>query len=872
MSIPARSFPDKKRKVARRACLACRAKKIKCDGECSNPASNIGSSVKEIEVCTNCAIAGIKCVFVESQRGGRRLPRKALVTSELQNPPSNAELLPPVSSYQPPPLSGYDPRLIISHQPTHLSTLQLHPQFRLPSRFLPDPMNMASQASMLPSHAHLSFPSPSTQVLSPLPSFRANLDVPQSDQRLDSNDSSNLGRLPAKQQLTHHLSKDVGVEVQSTHLEPRGITSKNDFCTTRSSANTNTSPQKVPNVNFDNGKLSLESILAPTASPQRQTSPQIVEMTRTNPPCGNQDALSAPRYTNESLKKYGFPSWNECTQMIELFYEVVHPQLPILPPKNQFLCNFHPSNNTSLSHALFSCVSPYVHEDVSARKSGHHEKITYYWHDLDLLASLQTLLLLAFFNIKFTNNRNIAEEHITKAVKIAYYSYSGNGFANGNLEKLLKVAPIKVGRNNEMLMTTTWRLYLLAQLGRLYFDDMKFCSNMTWSDAEDPALSKLLRLDSLPFPPYDFTENKNCTQANAFPFKPTDLKTDENPWVYLNAAIDMGEQLSSNTNIDASSTGVSKLETGVNSMLVRYNGDKIFVNSTALEAKLVLLTLHVKRITANWPVISLWCVKDLDTVAIWGDYFTESQKLLDENILNSSEFTFSDLLDIFVVIQDCVVLLKLGKHASMTEPIGPCSKSAGVMFQHDYASDQCLYSSYPQTRASSEQLPGQQNSVNCERQIWESSSRPSVASIKAKSIWRQYPPLLRKIVRQSIPFQVLLLSFSKSSSVSIHSRRPSVSYSKKKLPLFPDCFSETGSFRNKNIDSFGFGVKAGEFYGKENVRSLLCCLCDFSQMKTGLILSLEYLQYDAALLEENSTTYSKIESMISWAKTLVSTP
>lgn len=64
-----------KRLVAKRACLACRTKKIKCDGE-------VAVFKEGNTKCTNCKEARIdKCEFVPSKRGGRK-PRKALSLEE----------------------------------------------------------------------------------------------------------------------------------------------------------------------------------------------------------------------------------------------------------------------------------------------------------------------------------------------------------------------------------------------------------------------------------------------------------------------------------------------------------------------------------------------------------------------------------------------------------------------------------------------------------------------------------------------------------------------------------------------------------------------------------------------------------------------
>lgn len=59
-----------KRPVARRACLSCREKKIKCDGE-----TQLLKAPDRPPVCSNCRFLGIDCVFVQSMRGGRRRKR-----------------------------------------------------------------------------------------------------------------------------------------------------------------------------------------------------------------------------------------------------------------------------------------------------------------------------------------------------------------------------------------------------------------------------------------------------------------------------------------------------------------------------------------------------------------------------------------------------------------------------------------------------------------------------------------------------------------------------------------------------------------------------------------------------------------------------
>lgn len=62
-----------RRPVSKRACLGCREKKIKCDGEVryGSPSTN-GKAAFTYKTCSNCLASGIECVYVPSKRGGRK--------------------------------------------------------------------------------------------------------------------------------------------------------------------------------------------------------------------------------------------------------------------------------------------------------------------------------------------------------------------------------------------------------------------------------------------------------------------------------------------------------------------------------------------------------------------------------------------------------------------------------------------------------------------------------------------------------------------------------------------------------------------------------------------------------------------------------
>ncbi|KAG0668529.1 hypothetical protein C6P40_005255, partial [Pichia californica] len=67
------SVLNEKRSVAKKACLSCREKKIKCDGELlTSYPENPNSKTTTYKTCSNCKSTGLECIFVPSKRGGRR--------------------------------------------------------------------------------------------------------------------------------------------------------------------------------------------------------------------------------------------------------------------------------------------------------------------------------------------------------------------------------------------------------------------------------------------------------------------------------------------------------------------------------------------------------------------------------------------------------------------------------------------------------------------------------------------------------------------------------------------------------------------------------------------------------------------------------
>lgn len=79
-----------KRSVAKKACLSCREKKIKCDGELVTCyPDNPSAKTTTYKTCSNCKAAGIECIFVPSKRGGKRKKKSDYLMSGLKSETSS---------------------------------------------------------------------------------------------------------------------------------------------------------------------------------------------------------------------------------------------------------------------------------------------------------------------------------------------------------------------------------------------------------------------------------------------------------------------------------------------------------------------------------------------------------------------------------------------------------------------------------------------------------------------------------------------------------------------------------------------------------------------------------------------------------------
>lgn len=425
-----------KRAVARHACLACREKKVKCDGEVPVPPGE-----KQVELktqrCTNCKVANIQCVFVRSQRGGRRKrdqksasedeeyslkniqqqksktsnnsPRPIEIISSFQPTTSNTTTILSTPSpntlkdnndfYQGPKLlNNHDNELIHTMHPFTQQHHQQPHQFRLQSQ----PINHQPLQNPTLNHQSLQ-----TQPLQGQPLQNQSFTQPLQNPSLQSQPllpnysySWSQASLPNNTVLPNNESPPFGYQqlnppqqLQHPQPQPQPQLSIPPMSHTSSSSQLSPSYPSYPTFQQQNNYIPIQA-----------TSPNPMKRSLTS----DIDNYNIPKYqkvedfirlTNNELDKFELPNWKTTCILIDLYYRYIHPSRPFLPPKSRMLYQFQIRTDVSLLHAMFSCSSRYASNleipDPKLRDPQHWYFLAEkYWDLLTLESSLQALVLL----------------------------------------------------------------------------------------------------------------------------------------------------------------------------------------------------------------------------------------------------------------------------------------------------------------------------------------------------------------------------------------------------------------------------------------------------------------------------------------------
>ncbi|CCH41565.1 putative transcriptional regulatory protein [Wickerhamomyces ciferrii] len=444
------TFPSK-RPVARHACLACREKKIKCDGEIqiSHPDGKSGEVTHQR--CSNCKLLNLECVFVRSLRGGRRKKPKdptsttsshttpsgkpSLVSrhsSSTNIPQANNGLIPlqsPGGSIHQRVGSDLDtPNNIVSgiaspfynfnNDGTNVSP-PIQPGLHRSSgssNSLQDKVRSLHEPADSPFPLiHRGFSQELNQQGYPFPS------TSQPPAHYDSNQQHQQHHQQHQHHQHHQHHQPVYMPVNQPlyqpqvnqyppqpPLQPQQLQMNPHQQQQQQQINSYKSQSEHPNGSVSQPVHYQDQIYPSSNDYQAHDSlsrkrPYSSRDTNATPGTSISSSVSLNHYiyiSDQELELFDLPDWKTTCILIDLYYRYIHPSRPFVQPKHRLVSHLNVRKDASLLHAMFSSSCCFASAKQIPNQNLRDPQHWYFlaekhWDLLSLESSLQAMVLLS---------------------------------------------------------------------------------------------------------------------------------------------------------------------------------------------------------------------------------------------------------------------------------------------------------------------------------------------------------------------------------------------------------------------------------------------------------------------------------------------
>lgn len=175
------------------------------------------------------------------------------------------------------------------------------------------------------------------------------------------------------------------------------------------------------------------------------------------------------------------PSFHLTMELLDLYYEYVHPKVKVLPPKEVMKRISLSQTNTSLTYAIFLCAIPLtsLKNKTKLSESGFLptmsdclREISTHWEELDFIGTLQTLNILVYHSIFIQMNSRLTAMHLEKLLKTIAYSNIVGQYRNGpNLEEFFTFSTNTSFAHDRTLLMNLWIAFSQVCCARNIFRD-----------------------------------------------------------------------------------------------------------------------------------------------------------------------------------------------------------------------------------------------------------------------------------------------------------------------------------------------------------------------------------------------------------------
>lgn len=586
------------------------------------------------------------------------------------------------------------------------------------------------------------------------------------------------------------------------------------------------------------------------------------------------------------------PSFHLTMELLDLYYEYVHPKVKVLPPKEVMKRISLSQTNTSLTYAIFLCAIPLtsLKNKTKLSESGFLptmsdclREISTHWEELDFIGTLQTLNILVYHSIFIQMNSRLTAMHLEKLLKTIAYSNIVGQYRNGpNLEEFFTFSTNTSFAHNRTLLMNLWIAFSQVCCARNIFRDHSLLHEVLSSlcSTQERLEDVILPHDQLVFITYtkNIPQNfsgrisiKECPEKNK---KSLDL-------FHL-------RDLEKKHRVDIASSVIYQFY--IWNIFHDWKNQKID-NITAL-AKLNVFDLSIQNrlyelkdekrlLVVDWDVLNCLAlsqtlkinlrenINKLDILIC--DVFDSELRLVDVAELSEavdSEISSFEAFSIMLCFQsmfrllDVITLIELAS-GNIPAHSSSLNKTPIVSFRscNDYI-EQKSAEDYSRIHPA---VQSEDNPEELEESYGKVQENDSFLNDTKKCVWMRYPPIFINLLRFALPKIVQDIIWFKFIKFVTFDGKCALIYANKSIPL------DESQFNAKSLISYARGSL---YFGNSNLSdeellAKLVLVAEPTFLKQKFILLSEFTKVVSASLSDRDLVHQKVDQLTQYVNVII---
>ncbi|SCU93402.1 LAMI_0E14246g1_1 [Lachancea mirantina] len=392
------------------------------------------------------------------------------------------------------------------------------------------------------------------------------------------------------------------------------------------------------------------------------------------------------RLSSEDLLDYDLPPPSISCLLLDVFFEKIHLQLQVLPPKDFFMSQFSPRANTALIHAMFLCARPYLNmlcplDNNHSFSADHYLGMIKKYRDrLDAITLMQTHILLSYYYSKYASDCAQVEYHLKE---VAQFICSMPLPALSPDEAILSKLSSVTRMQRESYCRLAWSLFLMIRVGKECFGNSVFMHTDEDTDLCKRLKTALFTHVSLPFLdedrasiPTGISTHSSFGRGPKLESLYEKCETSGGSSGCLYIAARLQDELIWSFEREQWMSRHDKFEKVVNRKVseTKCEGSLLILDTSAILAKTFLLLSKLDVVNAGHTKFDKSCLLNIEESHMSNTYFEGLKEAITASLVCKDGPHHINLLSLFLAILDCTALLNLCMGMSPESEVGSSAR------------------------------------------------------------------------------------------------------------------------------------------------------------------------------------------------------